>query len=61
MDMRGEENLVILKPVVIEALQALNGIGVADAEAIYGELSTPLRQRRVAEEVTRRPYPQANR
>lgn len=37
--MRGEENLVILKPVLIEALQTLNAMGVADAEAIYGELS----------------------
>jgi type I restriction enzyme R subunit len=40
MAMRGEENLVLLKPVVIEALQALNGMGAYDAEAIYGELST---------------------
>ncbi len=40
MAMREEENRVILKPVLIEALQALNGISAADAEAIYGELST---------------------
>lgn len=40
MAMRDEENRVILKPVLVEALQALNGIGAADAEAIYGELST---------------------
>lgn len=40
MAMREEENRVILKPVLIEALRVLNGIGAADAEAIYGELST---------------------
>lgn len=40
MAMRQEENRVILKPVLVEALQALNGISAADAEAIYGELST---------------------
>ncbi|HEV2533140.1 type I restriction endonuclease subunit R [Phenylobacterium sp.] len=40
MAMREEENRVILKPVLVEALQALNGIDAADAEAIYGELST---------------------
>src|ERR1700676_814107 len=39
MLMRMEENRVILKPVLIEALRTLNGIGTADAEAIYGELS----------------------
>ena len=39
LQMRVEENRVILKPVLIEALQALNGIGTADAEAIYSELS----------------------
>lgn len=39
MAMRGEENLVILKPVLIEALRVLNGMGAADAEAIYAELS----------------------
>ena len=38
--MREEENRVILRPVLIEALRTLNGIGAADAEAIYGELST---------------------
>jgi type I restriction enzyme R subunit len=38
--MRQEENRVILKPVLIEALQALNGVGVEDAEAIYGDLAT---------------------
>lgn len=40
MAMREEENRVILKPVLVEALQDLNGIGANDAEAIYGELST---------------------
>src|SRR5690242_21513922 len=40
LEMREEENRVILKPVLIEALQALNGIVAVDAEAIYGELST---------------------
>jgi type I restriction enzyme, R subunit len=39
MLMREEENRVILKPVLVEALRALNGIGIGDAEAIYGELS----------------------
>lgn len=39
MTMREEENRVILKPVLVEALQTLNGIGAADAEAIYGDLS----------------------
>src|SRR5208283_4107251 len=39
MAMREEENRVILKPVLIDALRTLNGIGGADAEAIYGELS----------------------
>jgi type I restriction enzyme R subunit len=39
LQMRVEENRVLLKPVLMEALQALNGIGTADAEAIYGELS----------------------
>jgi type I restriction enzyme R subunit len=38
--MRQEENRVILKPVLIDALQALNGIGVGDAEAIYSDLAT---------------------
>lgn len=40
MAMREEENRVILKPVLIEALKSLNGMGAADAEAIYAELST---------------------
>ena len=39
LGMRGEENRVILKPVLIEALQTLNGISAADAEAIYGDLA----------------------
>lgn len=39
MPMRVEENRVILKPVLIDTLQTLNGIGAADAEALYGELS----------------------
>ena len=38
--MRVEENRVILKPVLIEALRDLNGIGEADAEAIYADLAT---------------------
>lgn len=38
--MREEENRVILKPVLIEALRTINGIGAADAEAIYSDLST---------------------
>lgn len=38
--MRVEENRVILKPVLIAALQALNGIGAGDAEAIYNDLAT---------------------
>jgi type I restriction enzyme R subunit len=37
--MRVEENRVILKPVLIAALQALNGIGAGDAEAIYNDLA----------------------
>lgn len=37
--MRQEENRVILKPVLLGALQTLNGMGAADAEAIYSELS----------------------
>jgi type I restriction enzyme R subunit len=37
--MREEENRVILKPVLIAALQALNGIGLDDAEAIYNDLA----------------------
>ncbi len=38
--MRVEENRVILKPVLIAALQTLNGIGAGDAEAIYSDLAT---------------------
>jgi type I restriction enzyme R subunit len=38
--MRQEENRVILKPVLIDALRALNGIGTHDAEAIYNDLAT---------------------
>lgn len=38
--MREEENRVILKSVLIEALRDLNGIGAADAEAIYNDLAT---------------------
>jgi type I restriction enzyme R subunit len=38
--MREEENRVILKPVLIDALRELNGIGAEDAEAIYNDLST---------------------
>jgi type I restriction enzyme R subunit len=38
--MRMEENRVILKPVLIAALQALNGIGAGDAEAVYSDLAT---------------------
>lgn len=38
--MRVEENRVILKPVLIAALQALNGIGAGDAEAVYNDLAT---------------------
>lgn len=38
--MRLEENRVILKPVLIAALRDLNGIGEADAEAIYADLAT---------------------
>ncbi|MER9061392.1 type I restriction endonuclease subunit R [Mesorhizobium sp. M0698] len=38
--MRQEENRVILKPLLIEAVQALNGIGLDDAEAIYNDLAT---------------------
>jgi type I restriction enzyme R subunit len=38
--MRVEENRVILKPVLIEALRDLNGIGEPDAEAIYADLAT---------------------
>lgn len=38
--MRVEENRVILKPVLVAALRDLNGIGEADAEAIYADLAT---------------------
>lgn len=38
--MRVEENRVILKPVLIAALQTLNGIGAGDAEAVYNDLAT---------------------
>lgn len=41
MLMRQEANRVLLKPVMIEALQALNdGLGAEDAEAIYSDLFT---------------------
>ena len=40
MAMRQEENRVILKPVLVGALQSLNGMSASDAEAIYAELST---------------------
>ena len=39
LSMRVEENRVILKPVLIAALRDLNGIGEADAEAIYADLA----------------------
>ncbi len=38
--MRVEENRVILRPALIAALQALNGIGAGDAEAVYNDLAT---------------------
>ena len=38
--MRDEENRVILKRVLIEALRDLNSICAADAEAIYNDLAT---------------------
>lgn len=38
--MREEENRVILKPVLVEALRDINGIGLGDAEAIYADLAT---------------------
>lgn len=38
--MREEENRVILKPVLIDALRDLSGIGAEDAEAIYNDLAT---------------------
>lgn len=37
---REEENRVILKPVLVEALRDLNGVGADDAEAIYSDLAT---------------------
>lgn len=37
--MRGEENRVILRPVMVAALQTLNGISTADAEAICNDLA----------------------
>nr|WMC95684.1 type I restriction endonuclease subunit R [Aminobacter aminovorans] len=37
---RQEENRVILKPVLVDALRELNGIGSDDAEAIYNDLAT---------------------
>jgi type I restriction enzyme R subunit len=40
MAMRQEENRVILKSVLVAALQSLNGMSAADADAIYSELST---------------------
>jgi type I restriction enzyme R subunit len=40
LTMREEENRVILKPVLMATLQALNGIGAGDAEAIYNDLAT---------------------
>lgn len=41
MLMRQEANRVLLKPVLIEALQSLNqGLDAEDAEAIYNDLST---------------------
>ncbi len=41
MSMRQEGNRVLLKPVLISALQHLNdGLGAEDAEAIYNDLST---------------------
>jgi len=40
MVMRQEANRILLKPVLIEALQALNeGLGAEDADAIYGDLN----------------------
>lgn len=38
--MRVEENRVILRPMLIDALQRLNGIGAGDAEAVYADLAT---------------------
>lgn len=40
LSMRQDANRALLKPVLIDALQALNeGLGVEDAEAIYADLS----------------------
>lgn len=38
--MRVEENRAILKPVLVETLRDLNGIGPDDADAIYNDLAT---------------------
>ena len=38
--MRVEDNRVILKPLLIAALRALNDIGAGDAEAVYNDLAT---------------------
>ncbi|MGD9664192.1 MAG: type I restriction endonuclease subunit R, partial [Novosphingobium sp.] len=38
--MREEENRVLLKPMLIDALRTINGIGAEDAEAIYNDLAT---------------------
>ena len=38
--MRIEENRVILRPVLIDAVRAINRIGAADAEAVYNDLAT---------------------
>jgi type I restriction enzyme R subunit len=40
LEMRQEENRVLLKSIFIERLRVLNGIGAPDAEAIYSELSS---------------------
>nr|WP_295981184.1 type I restriction endonuclease subunit R [uncultured Agrobacterium sp.] len=40
LTMRVEENRVILKPVLVDTLRDLNGIGADDAEAIYHDLAT---------------------
>jgi type I restriction enzyme R subunit len=40
LEMRQEENRVLLKSIFIERLRALNGIGAPDAEAIYSEFSS---------------------
>ncbi len=38
--MRQEENRVILKPVLVDTLREINGIGAEDAEAVYNDLAT---------------------